>query len=509
MNRQELLQIFAHASEFKEGDLVVGGTQDGQLRSDARRALSNLRLGDIAKTALVEDGLTELLARFADKNLARELSSLSVGTAKRMLLASGSAEIWLQHYRDGLSSEMISAVIKLMTNEELAAINQATFNPLPGKDAVTIGSALHLGSCLQANSLGEDEDEILFSILEGLSYGCGDVLISLTPAFNNKDSVARLAQLLALIVDRMNLPSRFCVMTGITAQANARSQVKLDVAFQSLAGTSKALRTMTGLGVAGFMELALSFDGFYFETGQGTELLYDDAGGVDMATLESRAFGLARCLKRQSEQQRQQRSWIVVNSLVGLNSQQAFRSDDQMLRASLESVTAAKLHGLTIGLDVCATFQSGIGPMALRQLTRRIAEQASPAFLNSIAGNADPLLGHLTTSFREHPALRRLTGKQITSAMSHRLKELGVINSNGLLSANSLTTAKLYAQLAQAGGDARSQESLQAEGLKKLERLKQRGFDLGYGHLENYAAPKEVERRMETIYEQARKGMHA
>ncbi len=512
MNRQELLQIFALASEFKEGDLVVGGTRDDQTRVEARRKLANLRLGDIAKTVFVEDGLSELLARSADINLVRELSSLSIGTAKRMLLASGSAEMWWQRYRDSLSSEMIAAIIKLMTNKELAAINHTVFNPLPGKfpdETLTVGSPQHLGACIQANSPGEDEEEILFSILEGLSYGCGDVLLALTPAYNDQESTFRLVQLLQHIVEDLNLPTRYCVMTGIAAQAEIRSRVKLDVAFQSLAGTSKALKTMTGLDAVELMELAASFDGLCFETGQGSELVGNAAEGVDMGTLESRAFGFARCLKKQLERQRLEPAWIVVSSLVGLNSQQAFRSGDQMLRASLESVATAKLHGLTVGLDICASFQSGIEPTALRQLTAQIAEQASPAFLNSIAGNADLLLGHLTTSFREHPALRRLTGKHITWAMNQRLKELGVINGNGLPAANSVTTAKLYSQFSQAGGDTRSQETLQAEGLKKLEGLKQQGFDLGYGHLADYAEPKEVERRMEAIYTQARKGMHA
>ncbi len=509
MNRQELLGTFALAGEFKEGDLVVGGTRDDRLRSEARRRLANLRLGEIARTSLVEDDVSELLARFADKNLVREIASLTVGSAKRMLLASGSAELWLQRYRDGLTSEMIAAVIKLMTNDELALICRTIFNPLPDNEAVSVGSARHFGSCIQANSPSENEEEILFSILEGLSYGCGDVLIGLMPAFNGKDSLVRLVDLLAGILERLNLPTRFCLMTGITAQADIRSQTRLDVAFQSLAGTSKALTAMAQLTASEVMGLAQTFDGVYFETGQGTELVYDDAEGVDMATLESRAFGLARCLRKQFEQNQQARNWVVVNSLVGLNSQQAFQSGEQMLRASLESVAAAKLHGLTVGLDVCATFQSGIDPLTLRQLTRQIAEQASPAFLNAIAGNADPLLGHLTTSFREHPALRHLTGKQITSVMSGKLKELGVINGSGLPAANSLTTAKLYAQFAQAGNDTRSQESLQAEGLKKLEQLKQQGFDLGYGHLENYAAPKEVERRLAAIYEQASKGRHA
>lgn len=518
MNRQELLQIFALASEFKEGDLVVGGTRDDLLRVEARRKLANLRLGDIAKTVFVEDDLSELLVSSADKNLLRELSSLSVGSAKRLLLANGSAEMWWQRYRDSLSSEMIAAIIKLMTNEELAAISRTVFNPLPGKlsgEAMTVGSPQHLGACIQANSPGEDEEEILFSILEGLSYGCGDVLLALTPAYDDQESTFRLVRLLERIVERLNLPARFCVMTGIAVQADIRSQVKLDVAFQSLAGTSKALKTMTELDAAELMELAASFGGLCFETGQGSELVGDAAEGVDMGTLESRAFGFARCLRKRMEQQRQRPgwpaspAWIVANSLVGLNSQQAFRSAEQMLRASLESVVAAKLHGLTVGLDICASFQSDIEPKALRQLTAQIAELASPAFLNSIAGNADLLLGHLTTSFREHPALRNSTGKHITSAMNRRLKELGVINGNGLPAAHSLTTAKLYSQFAQAGGDTRSQEALHAEGLKKLERLKQQGFDLGYGHLADYAAPKEVERRMEAIYTQARKGMHA
>ena len=37
MNHQELLSIFALASEFKEGDLLVGGTRDEHVRREARR----------------------------------------------------------------------------------------------------------------------------------------------------------------------------------------------------------------------------------------------------------------------------------------------------------------------------------------------------------------------------------------------------------------------------------------------------------------------------------------
>ena len=81
----------------------------------------------------------------------------------------------------------------------------------------------------------------------------------------------------------------------------------------------------------------------------------------------------------------------------------------------------AKLHGLTMGLDVCATFHMGIPPAVLRQTTARIVELAAPAYLMAVAGNADPMLGYMTTSFREHPELRGISGRRITSAMSRRL----------------------------------------------------------------------------------------
>ncbi len=511
MTRQELRRTLALASEFKEGDLSVGGTADEQLRSEARQKLANLRLSEITKTVFVEDNLSELFARSANKSLLLELASLHVGSVKRMLLSS-SGELWWHRYRDALSPELIAAVVKLMTNDELATITNTFFNPLQGEtiqDPVTVGSPTHLGSSLQANNPSDNEEEILFTILEGLSYGCGDVLIGLTPANHNAETIVRLAGLLGTILERLNLPTRFCLMTGISAQAEARARVKMDLAFQSLAGTSKALSAMTGLNANELLELATSFDGACFETGQGSELLSNAEEGVDMATLEARAFGFARCVRLQLEQRHQRPAWVVVNSLVGLNSQQAFRTKAQILRASLESVATAKLHGLTAGLDVCTTFQSGIDPAALRRLTAQIAEQAAPAFLNAIAGNADPLLGHLTTSFRQHPSLRQAQNKRITSAMFRRLKELGVINGNGQPAAHSLTTTKLYSQFVRSGGSTDSEETLQAEGLKKIERLKQQGFDLGYGHLSDFSAPKEVERKLEAVYQQARHGMSA
>src|SRR5207245_11276598 len=91
----------------------------------------------------------------------------------------------------------------------------------------------------------------------------------------------------------------------------------------------------------------------------------------------------------------------------------------------------AKLHGLTMGLDVCATFHMGITPAALHEVTATVVQQAAPAYLMAVAGNADPMLGYLTTSFREHPHLRQRTGRQLATAMQQRLRALRLLAAPG------------------------------------------------------------------------------
>jgi ethanolamine ammonia-lyase large subunit len=163
----------------------------------------------------------------------------------------------------------------------------------------------------------------------------------------------------------------------------------------------------------------------------------------------------------------------------------------------------ARLHGLTMGLDVCATFHMGIDPRELRRVTARVAERAAPAYLMAVAGNADPMLGYLTTSYREHPQLRRQTRRQITSAMRTRLRELGVVSDNGDASGGSTTIARLYATYAHAGGDRRTRSALEDDAIRQLHKLRERGLDLG---IDDGAAS---DARLDTIYDNARAALYA
>ena len=499
MARNQLSQIFVLANEFKEGDLNVGGTRDDQVRREARGALAALSLGDIARADFVEDQVTEALHRSLDPQLAGKVAHLTVAELKRILLSPQGAS-WIERHRNGVSSEAAAAVVKIMTNEELGTLSCKLFNPLPGKD-IAIGSQEHFGSRIQPNSPGDDETEILLSILEGLAYGCGDVILGLNPASDDVDTIIRLEQLLQSVVERLKLPTRFCVLSDIVKQTTARSQTKVDVGFQSLAGTSKAILGMVGLNVDGLLALAPGFDGLYFETGQGSAVTNQAAEGVDMVTLEARAYGVARLIRQQTG------SWMIVNDVAGFIGPEVFRTGEQLLRACLEDTVMAKLHGITMGLDVCATFHMGIGPAELRTLTEHIVVQAAPAYLMAVAGNADPMLGYMTTSFREHPRLRRQTERQIASAMQQRLIELSAMTESGAVSGGS--SDALYAAYHKAGGDTRSLDTLRGEGAKKIRALAERGFDLGYGCDENYGDPPEANARITGIYSNARRALYS
>jgi ethanolamine ammonia-lyase large subunit len=477
----DLRQTFVLANAFKEGDRLVGGSDDRLVRREAQRAIESLRVAEIGSLAFVDDGISEALERSLDRRVLAEVSGLTIGRLKEILLGAGGAD-WIRVHRPGLRSEVIAAVVKVMTDAELSTVARSVFNPLPG-DGTTIGAAAHFGSRIQPNSPGDNEDEILLSILEGLTHGCGDVIIGLNPASDDVDTIVHLEQLLRRVVERLELPTRYCVLSDIVKQTRARERAPVDVGFQSLAGTSKALAGMVGLDLDAIRDLARGFDGCYFETGQGSAVTNGVAEGVDMVTLESRAYGAARYIHAATGR------WTIVNDVAGFIGPEVFTTVEQLERACLEDVVMAKLHGLTMGLDVCATFHMGIAPDALRAATRRIVERAAPAYLMAVAGNADPMLGYLTTSFRDHPALRRAAGRGITTAMSRRLAALG-----------DRTPAALYAAYMKAGGDDRTADDLEQEGERKLERLRAAGFDVG--------APAPAD-RIETIYAQARRALYA
>ena len=124
------------------------------------------------------------------------------------------------------------------------------------------------------------------------------MIIGLNPAADELDTIVRLEQLLEQMVRRLDLPTRFCVLSDIVKQHAAQRH---DAGRRRLSEPGRhvtALVGMVGLDVDGMLDLARAFDGLYFETGQGSEVTNGTAEGVDMVTLEARTYGVARHIRR-------------------------------------------------------------------------------------------------------------------------------------------------------------------------------------------------------------------
>ena len=487
MNRNELIQLLGFANEFKEGDLAIGvGTADEGRREEARRELGRVRLADIYSCDLVEDALTDAMRALFTGDAAagaayEKIKNRPVGEIRDALLAAKDPRA-VKEIAAGLTSEMIAAVTKLLTNEELTRLSAALFNPLGGP--ASVGSRECFGSRIQPNSPTDDPTEILYSIFEGISYGCGDVIIGINPANDTVDEIIEMENLLANVVERLRLPTRWCVLSDMKKQREALARkARVDVGFQSLAGTSKGLSGMLGCDVGELLELCRSFNGLYFETGQGSEFTNGADGGVDMVTLESRTYGMARFLSRKT------RKWQIVNDVSGFIGPEVFKTPGQLLRACLEDLFMGKMHGLAMGLDVCSTYHMGISPAILDELTEQIV-QAGPAYLMAVAGKADPMLGYLTTDSRCHPRLRNICRKSVTAQWKRQLSELGLMHTGDLT-----PVARAY------GEDP-------AHIAKTITRMQERGLDIGYGYEKDFRSPGPVWNRLDNIYKHARRALY-
>ena len=171
------------------------------------------------------------------------------------------------------------------------------------------------------------------------------------------------------------------------------------------------------------------------------------------------------------------------------------------------AAASGKLLGLNEQQMTWALGLAPTQPAGLQEMTLPVVELASPAYLMAVRGNADPMLGYLTTSFREHPQLRRRSERHITSAMRTRLAALDAVPQERAMGTQA--TASLYAAYAKEGGDRRTIDALREEGAVKIDRLRARGYDVGYGCDADDAAPPIIRKRLDAIYAQARHALYA
>jgi ethanolamine ammonia-lyase large subunit len=466
-------QVIGASNPFKEGDQTIGvGADNNASRENARKLLANTKIKDITNHPLLNDSLYKFIAQSVDQAQYNKIKDWTMGKMKTFLLTKKESDIKAVMY--GMNSEVVGCLPKLMSNQELIAVNKKIFNPLPGTN---IGAKGYLSARIQPNSPTDDPEEIMWQVLSGFSYGVGDLVLGTNPVDGTKESTARIEAALKDVVDAFKLKGvvPWCVLSHVDVQGELFKEKPelVDFMFQSLAGTDTANKTFD-VTVEKMVNHAKSRAGqkygLYYETGQGSDFTNGAADGVDMVVLESRKYGFARGLKQILAQVQPQGAYTHFNDVAGFIGPEVFRTKEQLVRCCLEDILMGKLQGLSAGLDICSTLHMSVSLDDLEWCQDQIMP-ANPAYLMALPTRNDPMLSYLTTSYQDHVRLRNKFGFKVNDAMWAFFKRIQVIDKNGKPTKHFGDPVWVYYQYCKGKGDTRSQQVIMAEGKKKFDAI--------------------------------------
>ena len=466
-------QVIGAANAFKEGDQAIGVCADDNIsRENARKLLANTKIKDITEHPLLNDNLYKFIAQATDSAQYEKIKDWTMGKMKTFLLTKPEAEIKAVMY--GMNSEVVGCMPKLMSNQELIAVDKKIFNPLPG---TKIGAKGYLSARIQPNSPTDDPEEIIWQTLNGFSYAVGDLVLGTNPVDGTKESTAKVEAALKDVVDAFKLKGivPWCVLSHVDVQGELFKEKPelVDFYFQSLAGTDAANKVFD-VTVEKMVNHAKARKdqryGIYYETGQGSDFTNGAAEGVDMVVLESRKYGFARGLKKTLAEVQPQGAYTHFNDVAGFIGPEVFRTKEQLVRCCLEDILMGKLQGLTSGLDICSTLHMSVSLDDLAWCQDQIMP-ANPAYLMALPTRNDPMLSYLTTSYQDHVRLRNKFGFKVNDAMWEFFKRIQVIDKNGKPTKHFGDPIWVYYQFCAAKGDKRSEQEIYAEGKQKFDAI--------------------------------------
>lgn len=427
-----LKDLFAKANEEKSGDRLAGiAAETVQERIAAKEVLSTLTLEDIRNNPIIppeEDEVSRMIENSINERIYSSIKNWSIAELREYILSDNTKSEDLKRISRGLTSEMIAAVAKIMSNIDLVyAANKieviTTCN-------ITIGQKGTLSSRLQPNHPTDDVEGILMSIKEGLSYGVGDAVIGINPVDDSVENVKRLLHATHDFIREWKIPTQNCVLAHVTTQMKAiRQGAPADLIFQSIAGTEKANRSF-GITAELLFEAneLVRKEGtgtgphrLYFETGQGSELSAEAHYNVDQMTLEARNYGFARCYDP-----------FIVNTVVGFIGPEYLYNNKQIIRAGLEDHFMGKMHLLPMGVDICYTNHAKADQNDIEDLSVLLTA-AGVNFVIAAPMGDDCMLNYQTLSYHDVATLRQTLQKQTAPEFNRWLLEMDIITEDGIL----------------------------------------------------------------------------
>lgn len=242
-----LMDVMAKANEQKSGDELAGiAARSTKERVAAKEVLSHITLKDLKENPAVpyeEDEVTRIIIDDLNLKVYDKIKDWTVSDLREWLLSDETTDNDIKLIRRGLTSEMIAAVAKLMTNLDL--VLAASKMEVTAHCNTTIGLKGTLGARLQPNHTTDDPDGIMISLLEGLTYGVGDAVLGLNPVDDSVDSVTRVLHRFNEIKNKYEIPTQTCVLAHVTTQMEAiRRGAPADLIFQSIAGSQNQMKPL-------------------------------------------------------------------------------------------------------------------------------------------------------------------------------------------------------------------------------------------------------------------------
>ena len=428
---KNLNEVMAKANEEKSGDKLAGlAAATTTEMVAAKEVLSNITLGELRNNPAVayeDDEVTRIIQDGVNEKIYAEFKNYTVAEFREWLLSYDTDGAAIRRASRGLTSEMIAAVTKIMSNLDL--VYAAKKIRITAHCNTTIGEENVLAFRLQPNHTTDDLDGIRLSLLEGLSYGNGDAVLGLNPVNDSVESVSNVLKMFHEIKETHQIPTQTCVLAHVNTQMEAvRRGAPCDMIFQSIAGTEDGNTAfgLSGATMAEARELMLkegTSEGpnvIYFETGQGSELSSEAHHGVDQLTLEARCYGFAKAYKP-----------FLVNTVVGFIGPEYLYDNKQVIRAGLEDHFMGKLSGLPMGVDACYTNHMKADQNDIENLCVLLSAAGCNYFMGVPHGD-DIMLNYQCAGYHEAASLRETLGMRPIREFEIWLEKMGIYE-NGRL----------------------------------------------------------------------------
>jgi len=429
----DLKTLMAKATPLRSGDELAGVAA----ASAEERVAAQMRLAEVPLTQFLEewlipyetDEVTRLIADRHDAIAFAPVANLTVGEFREWLLAYKTTSSVLTALAPGLTPEMVAAVSKIMSNQDLMLVARKA--SVVTRFRNTIGLPGRLSVRLQPNHPTDDPKGIAASILDGLLYGCGDAVIGINPATDNPGAAAALMRLMDHLITEYEIPTQSCVLTHVTNTMLCMERGEpVDLIFQSIAGTEAANKSfgisLSLIKEAHEMGLALKRgtvgdNAMYFETGQGSCLSANAHHGLDQQTCETRAYAVAR-----------EFSPLLVNTVVGFIGPEYLYDGKQIIRAGLEDHFCGKMLGVPMGCDICYTNHAEADQDDMDNLIALLGV-AGVTFIMGIPGADDIMLNYQSTSFHDSHFARQALGLRPAPEFEEWLERMQIMKAGNRL----------------------------------------------------------------------------